>query len=303
MLNEIRFRAMGTDIGVWLWSENVEKAAAVLAGMPALFEQIEQELSRFRKDSGLCRLNAKAGQGPQEVSPILAEVCQLAIEAAIDSNGVFDPTILTALEHAGYNDSFKVVAARSDESTPGPSASAPLWRKVVVQDNLVKLPANAALDLGGIAKGWTADYVAELLRPYGPAMVDAGGDIRATGLMGDKPWTLSVADPHHPDYDLQVFELADEAVTTSGVGGRRWQRQGQWMHHLIDPRTQKPSKSDVHTVTVLGPTATECEIAGKVALLLGMLEGSLYLEKRGLEGILVGHDGRTRTVGQRLGVE
>lgn len=59
------------------------------------------------------------------------------------------------------------------------------------------------------------------------------------------------------------------------------------MHHLIDPRTGRPSQSDLHTVTVLAPTAVEAEVAAKVALILGRRAGRRYLEQRGLSGVLL----------------
>ncbi|MBS2040391.1 FAD:protein FMN transferase [bacterium] len=116
-------------------------------------------------------------------------------------------------------------------------------------------------------------------------------------------WGIALADPHYPDCDLLTVQLEDEAITTSGVGGRRWMRDGQWMHHLIDPRTQLPSASDAHTVTVLGPSAAECEVASKVALLLGIHDGASYLERLGLEGIITCYDGRSISVGSRFELE
>ncbi len=299
MLHEVHFRAMGTQVGLWLWSEEPEAAGALSAARD-MFEEIEQELSRFRPDSGLCRLNAAAGQGRQPVSPILAEVTRLALEAAEDSGGLFDPTVLPALEQVGYDDSFAAVAAREDESQAGPPGSAPAWRQVRVENDLITLPAGTALDLGGIAKGWSADQVAEQLHELGPVLVDAGGDIRAMGLGAIDPWPVAIEDPLHPDQDLVVLELSEEALVTSSVGRRRWKKGGQWMHHLIDPRTQLPSTSDVHTVSVLGPTAREAEIAAKVVLMLGLDDGAFYLNARAMEGVLIGHEGARRVIGERF---
>ena len=305
MLQEIRFKAMGTTVAASLYSADAEQAQAVLQGVPAVLEEIEQQLSRFRKTSGLSLLNAAAGKGPQKVSPILAEVCGLALLAAEESQGLFDPTVLTTLVNLGYDDSFKIVAARADEggNVEQPTERA-LWSQVVVgPDDTVSLPAGSAIDLGGIAKGWAADLVAEQLKEYGPAMVSIGGDVRTTGPLEDgQPWVISVADPFSPDYNTHSVALGDEAITTSGVGGRRWLRNGVWMHHLIDPRTQLPSTSEVHTVCVVGPSAVECEIAGKVALLKGLHEGAFYLGKNGFEGVLFDHSGHSHPVGRRFQV-
>lgn len=300
MLHEHRFYAMNTGVAVWLWSDS-KLAAAQLARAHATFGQIEAELSRFRPDSGLSRLNAAADGRAQAVSPLLFAVLAAALHAAEDSDGLFDPTILPALRRAGYDRSFDLLAAAPDS---GPTAAAQPaapqdWRHVQMDaaTGVVRLPAGLGIDLGGIGKGWTADQVAQDLAPWGAALVDAGGDIRSTGAPGGEPWPVAVQDPFDESRDLLVINLAGGAIATSSVGRRRWELHGQPMHHLIDPRTGGPAKSDLHTVTVLAPTAVEAEIAAKVALLLGRAAGRRYLEQRGLSGVLAGVDRQWEILG------
>ena len=140
------------------------------------------------------------------------------------------------------------------------------------------------------------DQAARQLGQWGPALVDGGGDIRAAGAPGE-PWPVAVQDPFDETRDLAVVLLADNAVATSSVGGRRWQRNGQPMHHLIDPRTGQPSRSDLHTVTVLAPTAADAEVTAKVVLLLGRHEGQGFAEQRDHSVLCVGHDGQQSTAG------
>ncbi len=299
-LYERRFRAMNTDVAAWVWSESPQ-AATHLAHVEMLFGQVEAELSRFRPASGLSALNAHAGAGPQPVSPLLQAVLRQALDAAAESGGIFDPTVLNAVRAAGYDRSFEQVTAASDVETapriPVPCAD---WRSVKLDPKAgtAALPAGLGIDLGGIGKGWTVDRAAEALGAWGAGLVDAGGDMRATAAPGGEPWPIAVQDPFHPSEDLVVLALGEGAVATSSIGGRQWRRNGQVMHHLIDPRTAEPSRSDVHTATVLAPTAAQAEIAAKVALILGNRAGSRYLEDRGLSGILVGHDGNLATVGR-----
>ncbi|MFN8607308.1 MAG: FAD:protein FMN transferase [Vulcanimicrobiota bacterium] len=304
MVHQARFKAMGTTIEVSLYSLDPAQAQAALSLAPGLFEELEQEFSRFRPDSGLCRLNAGAGQGAQKVSPLLAEVCALALAFAEESAGLFDPTVLRALEDAGYDTSFQEVALRADPGPPRRALEArPRWREVKIEGDSILLPGDTSLDLGGIAKGWAADYVAERLRPYGPAMVNAGGDVRATGRLNDEElWGIALADPHYPTATCLPSSSRTAAITTSGVGDVPLV-DGQRMHHSIDPRTQRPFQSDAHTVTVLGASAAECEVASKVALLLGIHEGASYLTHLGLEGILTAYDGRSISVGDRFELE
>ena len=298
-LHEHRFRAMNTDVAAWLWSDD-PGAAGHLAEVETFFGTVEAELSRFRPTSGLSRLNAHAGSGPQRVSRLLLTVLQEALAASEATGGLFDPTVLAALTAAGYDRSFEQVTDRP--AAPALAASAAnvqAWRQIRVDPTAgtVTRPAGLGIDLGGIAKGWTVDRAAERLAAYGPALVDAGGDIRASAPPGDQPWPIGVQDPFNPAADVVLLALAEGAVATSSVGGRRWRRGGQTMHHLIDPATGLPGRSDVHTATVLAPTAQQAEVAAKVALLLGRRAGTKRLAAAGLAGLLIGHDGETTMVG------
>ena len=303
-LSEYRFRAMNTEVAVWLWSD-IGHAAVWLHEVEAFFGEVEAELSRFRPGSALSRLNAAAGQGPQQVSEMLETVLALALEAAEESAGVFDPTVLNALRRAGYDRSFELLADDAVRPMrPVDGGSSINWRAVELNSILgtVTLPAGVGLDLGGIAKGWAVDRAAEMLGAWGAAMVDAGGDIRVSEAAGGEPWPIGIQHPFDPTRDLGVITLDGGAIVTSTVGRRQWQRNQQPMHHLIDPRTGKPSQSDLHTVTVLAPTAADAEVAAKVALILGSDCGRAHLMTRGLFGVFVDRPGNVETVG-KSGIE
>lgn len=288
---------MNTDVGIWLWNPSRQVDRLMRHAMQR-FEEAEAELSRFRPDSGLSRLNAAAGLGPQTVSPLLWTALNRAVEAARQTLGLFDPTVLDLLRAAGYDRSFELLDSSSD--TLGPSAKPSCgWHQIRFYDSVgqVELPAGVGIDLGGIAKGWTVDRVAVSLATHGPVLVDAGGDIRAIGMPGGEPWPVAVQDPFDETRDCAVLALNGGAVATSSIGRRRWQRNGQTMHHLIDPRTGQPSDSDLHTVTVLADTAEEAEVSAKTVLMLGTQAGASWLKRRDLRGLLIDRRGREHSVG------
>ncbi|MCB0231242.1 MAG: FAD:protein FMN transferase [Anaerolineales bacterium] len=288
---------MNTDVGIWLWNPSRQVDRLMQHAMQR-FEEAEAELSRFRPDSGLSRLNAAAGLGPQTVSPLLWTALNRAVEAARQTLGLFDPTVLDLLRAAGYDRSFELLDSSSD--TLGPSAKPSCgWHQIRFYDSVgqVELPAGVGIDLGGIAKGWTVDRVAVSLATHGPVLVDAGGDIRAVGMPGGEPWPVAVQDPFDETRDCAVLALNGGAVATSSIGRRRWQRNGQTMHHLIDPRTGQPSDSDLHTVTVLADTAEEAEVSAKTVLMLGTQAGASWLKRRDLRGLLIDRRGREHSVG------
>jgi thiamine biosynthesis lipoprotein len=276
-----QFQAMGTEVGLWLWHADEALAGRALAQTEQFFIRTEAQLSRFKADSELSRLNRAAGR-PYPVSPLLFGLVKLALAWRDRTDGIFDPTVLRALIAHGYDRSFEHIALRDGQTAPAP-VSHPAGDRVRLSpaERRIWLPSGVGLDLGGIAKGWAVQQAAHRLGRLGPALVDAGGDIACVGVppTGSR-WLVGVADPHQPETDLATLTLADEAVATSSLTHRRWQIHGQPAHHLIDPRTGAPAVTDLASVTVVAPRLPDVEIHAKVALILGSAEGLAYLEKQ-----------------------
>ena len=302
MLYEHRFRAMNTDVGVWLWSGVAEQAPIVRSSLnwaQDFFGRVEVELSRFRRTSALSRLNQRAGCGPQAVPPLLWTVLEAALEAANDSGGIYDPTLCRTIERLGYDRSFECIERTGAEHEDSTRPAFCAWQRVRLNGaaRSVSLPANLALDLGGIAKGWTVDHVALALAPLGPVLVDAGGDLRVVGTVNDEAWPVAVQDPFEPERDRALVRLRRGALATSSCGGRCWQRGNRTLHHVIDPRTATSARSDLHTVTVYAPNTITADVAAKVVLVLGSESGTAYLVTNDLSALLTSTDGRETVVG------
>lgn len=265
------------------------EAETALAGVPGWFDIWESRLSRFRNDSELSRINLNPGQS-HSVSPVMAEVLQEALAAAEVSRGIIVPTILDALEAAGYDRSFEKIPDSQDAEERHASAVGD-WHEIEFDPHTrtIRTPPGVRLDLGGVAKGWAADRAAGRLSRFGPAMVDAGGDIAVSGpKSGGQPWAIAVADPRTDDGRLALLRIMRGGVATSGRDYRRWKVNGQWRHHLIDPRTGQPAKTDVFSVTIVGPSARRAEVAAKVVAVLGSEGGLTWLDRqKGIAGLLV----------------
>ena len=299
MMHEFHFRAMNTDVGIWLWNASTE-VSGVLAQAANCFEEVEAELSRFRSSSGLSRLNAAAGQGPQPVSPLLWTVLAHALQAARRNAAACSTRPCSTSCGRPATTAASSCWPSGTHSATTPSKSPWGWQCIRLDEasGRVEVPAGYAIDLGGIAKGWTVDRVAVSLARHGPVLVDAGGDIRAIGSPIGEPWPVAVQDPFDETRDCAILALADGAVATSSIGRRRWQNGGQIMHHLIDPRTGRPSDSDLHTVAVLAETTEDAEVAAKTALMLGTEAGADWLTQEGLRGLLIDRNGQERHVGR-----
>ena len=249
VMARIEFRAMGCQMSAVL---DTTEPLARLNQVPGWFENWEQILSRFRADSELSQLNNHTGHWTR-VSPILWEVIQYALKAAQWSDGLVSPTLLNAMEAIGYDRSFEALQPVDDRSiTPQPDGQwGAIQRRSATRS--IQLPRNVRLDLGGVAKGWAADRAARQLATCGPALIDAGGDIALSGPKTDgQPWPIGVSNPFQPDQQLELLMIPRGGVATSGRDYRRWQRGGQAVHHIVDPRTGWPAQTDVLTATVIG---------------------------------------------------
>jgi FAD:protein FMN transferase len=283
------FRAMGCQMSALL---DGDLSSTLLDAVPLWFEAWEQALSRFRVDSDLSQLNRRAGQWTR-VSPGLWEVIRLSLKAARWTDGLITPTILNALEAAGYDRTFAEITADDRSFTPQPDGQ---WRAIERNSTTrsIFLPPGVRLDLGGVAKGWAADKAMKKLGVHGPALIDAGGDIAISGPRADgSPWPIGISDPFQPDRHFETLKIAAGGVATSGHDYRRWQKGGVWQHHLIDPRTGLPAQTDVLSVTVIAPTTFEAEVAAKVILLSGSEAGLEWLdEQASYAAVIVREDGR-----------
>jgi thiamine biosynthesis lipoprotein len=269
---------------------------ALVDAAERLFRACEARLSRFLSDSELCALNRDAGTDV----PVSREMLRILDRAAAlhrRTDGIFDPAILPHLEAAGYDRSFERVEHDSPAAPQAPAhAGSFADLRIDHMRGTVRAPLGMRIDLGGIGKGFTVDAVADLLRPAGNALVDAGGDIRA---FGDGPdgdgWLIGVSDPLDPKRLLDRVWLHDAALATSTTAARRWLRGGALQHHIIDPRTGAPAESDALSVTVLATSAVEAEVLAKTALVLGYDTGRALLEAQHAAGLFVLADGDVRT--------
>jgi len=265
----IAFPAMGSRMQAWVNVES-EPRARVLSQLPGWFESWEERFSRFRPSSELSRLNAGTGEW-LSVSAEMAEVTGLALIAAAATDGLFNPLILLALQAAGYERSFLEPDFAPGLGLPG-VIEVPDWRTIELdmRRQQVRLPAHARLDLGGIAKGWAAQRAADRLAEYGACLVDAGGDMAAHGSPDDSGgWQVGIPRRREWPEVLCTVTLSDAAIATSGIDHRRWTRDGQTLHHLIDPRTAQPVANHVLTATVIAPNAIEAEAWAKATLISG----------------------------------
>lgn len=264
---------------------------------------IDRACSRFRPDSELSRLNALRGR-PFTASALFFEALVLALDAARLTDGAVDPTVGRALELAGYDRDWSLLAA--PRGAPAPAAITLRrrsgWRTVELDPatNVVRIPDGVVLDLGATAKAWAADRAAAAAHAASRAsvLVGIGGDIATAGDTPAVGWRIRVTDDHRSDASApgQTIAINGGAVATSSTAVRRWTHDGYTMHHLIDPLTDAPAQSCWQTVSVAAADCAQANIAATASIVRG--EKALgWLGDLRLPARLQRRDGRVATVG------
>lgn len=261
-------KAMATRFEVVI--RDMDPARARAAGEEALAEvrHVEEQLSWFRPDSLLNRINREAARGPVKVhAPVfeLLTACQMLHR---QTGGAFDPTVVPG-----------------EDGLPTPGIIAPGMDAVELdaRHRTVRFGASGiALNLGGIGKGYALDEAAALLRESGvTSALLHGGTSSAISIGGDgaQSWRIGVSHPT-PDRAGQVVawtELRDQAFSASGIYGRGTSTDEGWKGHVVDPRTGLSISSTELAAVVVdshnGLAAAQADALSTALLVLGTRSG------------------------------
>ncbi|HXC81522.1 MAG TPA: FAD:protein FMN transferase [Trebonia sp.] len=263
--------------------------------------------SRFRPDSELTAIAtaAHAATGPVTitVSPLLADAIAVALRAASLTDGDVDPTVGSVLSSLGYDRDFGQMAA-SGPAVPVRVRTIPGWRSIRLdaESRRLTVPAGVQLDLGATVKGWAADRSASRIadRLGCGVLVSLGGD---TSVAGEPPaggWRIRVQDltamPDEPPRGPStVVAIRDGGLATSSTAARRWQRGGDVLHHIVDPRTCLPAATVWRTVSVAAATCADANTAATAAVIRGR-QAPGWLAGLRLPARLVEPDGTVHTI-------
>lgn len=280
------WRALGTSVQLVV-TDHLDQARAAVE---QVLEQVDLAASRFRADSELSRLPPDTWT---EVSPLFARALTVARDAAEWTDGLVDPTVGQAMRDLGYDRTYRLITADGPAVTvvhqPGG------WQHIAVDGTRVRAPSG--LDLGATAKGLAADLAAEAAQEHSACvLVNLGGDLCAGGDVGWPVLVTDTADPDSTDQSGEIITVYGRGLATSGTQARRWTRGGQLVHHLLDPRTARPTTGPWQTASVLAETCVLANVASTAAIVLGV-EAQPWLRERGFSARLVGADGAVTHVG------
>ncbi|MBR3692737.1 MAG: FAD:protein FMN transferase [Clostridia bacterium] len=268
---------------------------AALSGALQTLGKLERRLSRTVAGSEISAANS-AGGAPVTLSEDTAELVRMALRGAELSGGKFDITVcpLTALWD------FSAAEPKIPDAADLAAALSRVgYENIRLEGNTLTLSGGAEIDLGGIAKGYIADVLAEELRAAGKerAIVNLGGNIALFGGKPDgSPFSVGIQKPFAPSGETALtLSLRDGAIATSGTYERSFTQDGILYHHILDPDTGMPADTGLSSVTVIAQRAAEADLLSTVCFLLGE-EGGLSLVERlpDTEAVFVRADGSIR---------
>lgn len=291
------FRALGTYVHLQTEGDPDlarHRAADVLTAL-------DLACSRFRTDSDLTRVNRAAGSWTP-VSDLLLGAVEVAIAVAEETDGLVDPCLGRTLVELGYDTGFERLRTLDRTRTSGP-VDPGAWRRIELDPaGAIRIPAEVALDLGATAKAWASDLIAlTLVEEFGaPVLVSLGGDLRVAAPPGEhRTWTVRITeypDGRGDEIAPVTVALDSGGLATSSTRVRRWRAGSAEVHHLVDPRTGRPTNGPWRTATATGPSATAANAASTAALVLGAAAPA-WLSARQVDARLVGTAGLVQTCG------
>ena len=157
------------------------------------------------------------------------------------------------------------------------------------------------LDLGGVAKGYIADDLTDLFIAHGVGrfVINLGGNVVVRGgrpadasarppVAAGSPWRIGIINPLDPAHNRAIVDMADGSVVTSGIHERRFTKGGVTYHHILDPATGMPAKTDLTSATIIAPRSMDCDGYSTTALMLGARDAIDFVESLpGIEAVLI----------------
>ena len=277
-------RLMGTTITISLVDE---RSDILLQKSFDLLRELEYRFNANSQESELMEINHQAGIAPVKVHPDLFELISLGLEHSLAPSSHLNISIGPLIQtwRIGFSDA-KVAKPQEIESV------LPLINPhyIELDSSTVFLKQKGMkIDLGCLAKGYSADKVAQFLREEGvtSALINLGGNILTIGknqARGNQAWQIGIQDPANPRGNhLMTIPVVNKSVVTSGIYERHLTVDGKNYHHIFDSQTGYPVETELASLTIISDKSVDGEIW--TTRLFGERPASILWQVESLEGI------------------
>ncbi len=261
------FFAMDTYIKLTVYTDDKASCDSFFYEAEKFCKAFDDSLS-ISKENGIEKFNNNKikylGMG-KFVKPVIED----AIDIYEKTNGVFDPTIGIYMREWDYFQNPDIIIP-SEKRLTHLQKYIGIKHLRIKADTLYKDEDSVFIDLGGIAKGYAVDYMADMMKKYGifKGIIDAGGDIKCVGTKPDeKPFIIGIKDPRNEGIIAKIA-IEDKSVVTSGDYERYFIRDSIRYHHIINPSTGIPVRG-IMSITVIGSSAEENDAYATAFFVMG----------------------------------
>ncbi|KEI93117.1 thiamine biosynthesis protein ApbE [Clostridium botulinum B2 433] len=283
---------MGTIINIKAYGKNADKA--VQSSVDKISD-IENKMSLNISTSEVNKINKNSGIAPVKVSKNTFDVIKASLIYSEKTKGSFDITVEPLVSIWGIGTDKARIPSKDEISNALKLIN---YKDVIIneKESTVMLKRKGqAIDLGAIAKGYTADELKKVLLNYNvsSAFLSLGGNVYVLGNKPDKtPWKIGVQNPLEPRGDyLGIVSVSDKSVVTSGNYERFFERNGKRYHHIFDTKTGYPAEKGLISVSIISDKSIDGDALSTSVYTLGLDEGKKLIESlKGVEAIFVTND-------------
>ncbi len=300
---DLRGQAMGTTWQVILpGSLEGFDSEELKQGIIARIERVESQMSHWREDSLVSQFNRRDSTLPLSITPELATVIREAQRTSELSQGAFDITVAPLVDLWGFGPTGRPDSQPTDETIASVrnQVGSEHLRLVEASDGSITLSKQIPqlqIDLSALAKGYAIDVVAAYLdeQRLEHYLIEIGGELRAQGTNPQgNLWRIGL---EQPDADARVqvrgaVALHNQAIATSGSyrnAIRDHTSEAGAYSHIIDPRTGRPVRHRLISVSVITSSAMRADAWATALMVLGPEAGFQLASDEQLAATFVFH--------------
>lgn len=272
-------RTMGTVYHITVVLDKIQDSRLLSQEIREILESVNASMSMFDRTSELSRFNALTKGETICVSGPFMDVFRVGSELYRMTGGAWDGTVGPLVNLWGFGSAGKATGIPDDRAVIKAQASVGFHRIRVSGGRCLSKKENGlVLDFGSIAKGYAVDEIAKLLNQKGIEnyLIEIGGEVRAGGTNKGHAWKVGISLPApgvQADRILGALELHDRAIATSGDYRNFRTLDGKTYSHEIDPRTGRPVRNDVASVSVIADTAVFADGLATALMVMGEEKG------------------------------
>jgi thiamine biosynthesis lipoprotein len=240
-------------------------------------DRLEAQLSVFREQSEVSRLNARAARHPVPVEKGLFDLLALAKRLHEETGGAFDVAVGALIKAWGFYRRQGRVPAEAERDAVRQRIGMQHVRLDAERQTAFYERQGLEINLGSIGKGYALDRAAARVGVRDTLLHGGHSSVLARGgeAAGKPGWTVGLLDPERPGCRRAVLRLCNRGMATSAITHQHFIHEGKKLCHLLDPRTAWPADG-VLSATATAPTAAEADALATAFFILGVEGAQAY---------------------------